>query len=46
MGKKSRVYNNADVGCDAARLLAALPDSVQPLAASKIPAEWLAKPTK
>jgi len=30
MRKKSRVYDNADVGCDAARLLAALPDPVQP----------------
>jgi hypothetical protein len=46
MRKKSRIYNNADVGCDAARLLAALPDPVQPPAAGKIPAEWFAKPTK
>jgi len=46
MRKKSRFYYNADVGCDAARLLAALPDSVQPLAPDKIPAEWLAKPAK
>jgi hypothetical protein len=30
MGKTSRVYDNADVGCDAARLLDALPEWVQP----------------
>ena len=46
MRTKSRICNNADVGCDAARLLAALPDSVQPLAVGKIRAEWFAKPIK
>jgi hypothetical protein len=46
MRKRARIYINADVGCDAARLLAALPDSVQPFAADKIPAGRYAQPTK